>query len=409
MLGGPFGPVIFNREVEMKKLISTVAAILLIVLLYSCSYPETLVPYKSIDIIGANALIISKKMAAITMNTVGNVERVFSKVLSNNSIEEVVIEDASGEKITGQVPDAIYEANDSYVVIVFGNHPYLVNKQNGNAFDLSAIGVPKYQNTKTIYCDTYGNLYYLCNSKVYKVSISNPASITAQSLTPDVDSVDGFAVDKDGNIIYSAFGVKRIRKTNGGLYNLYANIRLFYIGLDGYIYYQGSESNTMELSRIMVDPKFDIINTKYGNAVNGGYIYNQEQYENWMSFKDRILIVCDSTWEIFNPENQPRCIDLPILGQNRKIVKNDSDYYYVVTKDGGLYKVNPENDSYTELISTGIYDIFSFDVLNSTEVYFHALKMENGKYVFCHRDATGSIKILDEETEKSDIYIHRVN
>ena len=104
--------------------------------------------------------------------------------------------------------------------------------------------------------------------------------------------------------------------------------------------------------------------------------------------------------EIENPSDSPRDIslDYPIL--DVKMAENSDNYYYLSGKNQSsqpyFVKVNPRNDTVTELVPAGAYDIYSLTVSSNDEVLFNALRMSDGAKVVGKISSTGNISILDD-------------
>lgn len=338
----------------------------------------------------------------------------FYKIAGDNTIVRVGMSDASGNPISDAVPSAIYDAGVNYLIMIIDGSPYLVNKTTGETYQLNEVGKPDilhYGPQQSVFVDASQNIYYLSRGRVKKIDVSNPARITAVNATVDVDDVSSFTVGSDGTLLYSIYGGIRVKKTNGGLYNLPdPGSRFYYRGLDGALYFQNSNSGSIIINRINVDGSYNVTMNPYGSTANiSGFIYYGYQYD-WLFFPDRLIMICDTSIEVYNPTSQPRKLDFPFLAfSKRKIVKNSLDYYYVATKQGSIIRVNPVNDQYGTLLGEGLYDIYKMEVANDNVVFFNALRMADGKKVIGSIQPDGTLEIVDDTLTEDVIILQKVN
>jgi hypothetical protein len=377
-----------------------------------------------IDVSGAQAVLVADRslLAAAQHAGLNNLNlasgvtasgQIFAKALADGTFAEVVISDKNGVPIPGALlPTAIYDATPAYLIIVFSGSTYLVRKSDGAAFDLTPIGAPRELFTdsggsgttrKSIYADSSGSIYFLTSGRVRKIDVSNPDALTAQSVTPDSDSVTEFAVDLDGHVIYRAFGVKRIRKSNGGLYNLPNNQYAFWIGNDGVIY----DVQTDGIRKILIDGAMNVTTPLHSGLAPTTYQGYQYAY---MYMSQRILAICDLSYEFENPAQIPRQINFPFLAfGNRKLVKGGNQYWFAATQQGALIRVNAANDAVTTLIPDGTYDYFKMEASREDVLIFNALRLFDGKKVVGRVSAAGVVTVVLEGLEDDIVILQRVD
>ena len=133
--------------------------------------------------------------------------------------------------------------------------------------------------------------------------------------------------------------------------------------------------------------------------IKGGvYIHDLLKIKN----KDKVIAISDGEYiyEFFNAYGKVRSISMTEFGlRSMKFgVSSDNFYYVVGLNDVGkatLLKINPTDDS-LEVLINGEFDIYKLDVSPNDEIVFNALSMADGKNVIGEIDATGEIKILNE-------------
>jgi hypothetical protein len=388
---------------------------------------------KFIDITGARALLVSPasgiikasslgKPSSLSKSSAGN--EVFAKINSDNSIEQVELVDVDGDVVNDLVPSAIINATDEYMIIKL-DIPYLVNKISGSAYDLSPVGMPDmgtqsgYFSRPRVYSDSSGNIYFVASNRVKKIDISDPERVTAENYTVDLDSVYEFAVDSAGNVIYSRTGDYglplepcRIRKSNGGLYNTGSEYKGFFTGLDGNLYcnywlVNDGTATVDAIYKIVIDESYAVSFSQYGNIGS--------QITDWghlLLFDDRILNVnCQDQiiYEVFTLVGYPRASTSALFLLNGILVKQSPTYFYVAKSSGAIIKINPDDYSYTTLISDGNYEIYNLDATADDTIYFNALRLSDGKKVLGSISPTGTIEIIDDTLTEEIIILQKVN
>ncbi len=388
----------------------------------------------SIDISGAKAVMISPNTTSInnmlSVARSSSADNIFVKIKSDGTFEKVSVLDKNGNQLDNVFPSNIYDCNDTYIIFVINEYPYLTNKITGSTYDLSVVGVPEMLRAnggydgeirKSIYTDSDNNIYYLYNGIVKKIDITNPNAVTAMNYTPDVyyiSSVDDFAVDNSGNIIFTYqnnfIRYTKIKKTNNSLTSLAQPSYLSYTGYDGIIYYQPATTSMSSASGIIqkvdIDSGSNITYSNYGNITVPGQTGGQGY--RWLYFEDRIIITQSTRkTEIYKTGGFPSTKTLSFLSSDTlKILKCSTDYYYVATKQGAILKIDPaNNDSYTTLINNDEYDYYKMTVTNDDTVLFYALRLSDSKKVIGKISSAGTVSIIDDTLTDEVILLEKLN
>lgn len=372
----------------------------------------------------------------------GSAKRLF-KITDENYIIEVTYEDENGEPMTmKKEPVSIYNIDDNYMIICFGlddyniDEGYLVRKNDGAVFSLENAGFPfvqpnHFKNDKTVYTDSSGNIYYRTAlqepgyiiAELVKLNTENMDSITKTTYSPTEEHVEGFIVDKNGSAPYygrlkteisGSKTIFRIRKANGGLYNLPSGTTNFWLGLDGVSYFLNSSGKIQKMS---INSSYNVELIEYGSAYGPFYYNTYNSYK--LALKDRIIIVDTSQgeiYEVYNPSEQPREINLTSspIPTIRCAVASDN-YYYLSGTDGEnkavLIQVNATDDSWTSLYAADTYDIYTMSVSSFDILLFNALRMSDGIKVIGEINATDSpaeLSILDEISNTEMTVLERI-
>lgn len=407
----------------------------------------------------------AKNLYISTDNTAGraasDTKKIF-KITEDGYTEEVKYLDEDNKEVSlGYTqPCAIQPVNDEYIFVGFGyggnsiSSSYLVRKTDGTVFSLANAGNPdkissSYKNEKLLKTDKNNNLYFLSydyssgsGQKVVKVNLSGIESLSATTVSASTDYLYNFDVDWNGNVIYEGYltsdssnAVRRLRKANGGLANLSEN-NACWIGLDGNIYYKSnsqadykepeydSETNSYTyygypIKKITVDSSYNVSDEVYGYfGQSNAYFYQSSSYK--LELQNEILIISASgndskIYEVYNESGTPRVVSLGSLSMKSvTAVASTENFYYIAGTDKSnntfLIKVNPTDDSYTNLLPQNDYDVYSFTTSETDGIIFNALRMSDGKKVIGKVGIDGGdVTMIDEESDVQITYLERIN
>jgi hypothetical protein len=218
-----------------------------------------------------------------------------------------------------------------------------------------------------------------------------------QAITPSVDIVQSFAVDTAGNVLYtywqlSGSGGARIAKAGGGLLIFPFIPRLFFTAPDGELYAQSNDSSTLQIQKVTIGSS-SLSLTNFGGRYNIGCVPIGRDAA-WLCHGDRVQVISDYSYEVWNAAGTTRVIDLPVLkAPVRKMVAASASYCFVATRNAGLVRVNPVNDD-TMTIFDSCYDVFAMGALPNDHLLFHGLDLSSGSLVSGLVDETGAYEIL---------------
>ena len=413
-----------NTKVKVSVFIVMLGFIL--ALFVSCSTKSDIVPLKLIDITNASNLFIANSNDFKTFTSdsrSSDSDRLF-KITIDGDIVEARCYDDEGNDISAQCPPLVLlDINDQYLYVWLDYYgPLLVRKTDGAVFKLGNVYMfesnpwslrpSPFGNTKYILTDSFDNIYLKGHLEdgsgryVYKLNVQNPEAITREIYSPESDYVNYFQIDSNDNMIYTGSGmdVCRIKKTNGGLYNL-PQTQYFWIGIDGSIYY--SYSN--DIYKVTIDEFYNVVETNY---IEGQGISNAN-YK--IDFSDRTKFIGTSyVDEIYYPSSTFRRLSL-VTDFNIKTVtqvSSSDNYYYIAGNNSSLQpvliKVDPTTDSYTNLLTPGDFDVYMMTVSNTDEIIFNALRMFDGAIVIGKIDASGTLEILDESLNNELTVLERI-
>jgi hypothetical protein len=389
------------------------------------------------DISNATNLFIAS--ASNNARSVGDSPQLF-KITDDGYIQDVKYLDDEGNDITYYYRiTSVYNVDSNYVIIGSGdNFGYLVRKSDGAVFSLENIGFPEkngqqynFTNSKLIQQDGDGNIYFnkieynVSSSKrtILKINISNPNQLTKIDYSPDSDYPVSWDLSPQGHIIYrygngSNMGTingTRIRKSNGGLINLPQWVD-WWIGFDNNIkYYEYDTSiNKSKIVTVHIDSLFQETRTEVEIPA---YI-NMVVFQSCLiKLRDRILAIYtgsnmgDRIYELENPANSPRVINIPEIN-NIKYVINSDNYYYLSGDNSSsqpiLLKINPVDNSVITLLPPNIYDIYAMTVDVNDKITFNALRMSDGVKIIGEISILGEVNILDEESNIEITVLERI-
>ena len=360
------------------------------------------------------------------------------KITETGAVEEVEYKDADNNTytVTSQLI-SIDNVDENYVVFSFGSDTanptkcYLTNKSTGSVYLLgdadsqldSKCPLPQLNSKeKTILSDNNSNFYYhyygpsTGNSFYYlrQVNYTDPTNIVATQYIIDSESVESFIVDSNGNVAYTAYTtagfanteVNRIRKNNGGYYNLPGTE--YWIGLDGNFYVDSSDGGE-EVKKVSIDSDYNVSTTSYDNT--SVRISNQD-YK--LKLLNKMIIVGTGNQQFpFSIDNGSEIYSLDLPLSKISIARSSSNYVYISgtdnsSSDSVLVKFNPSDNSFSQMYTKGTYDIYNFNVTSDDNINFSALRMNDGKKVLGKILENGTLSITDETINKQITILERI-
>ncbi|MCL2472085.1 MAG: hypothetical protein FWF26_00255 [Treponema sp.] len=409
----------------MKRIYYGIFLISVMIFFFGCSLANSGSSTKLsvIDISNAKALMVIPSDSINSKKTSNKL--VFMKQIDNGNLAVVSMKDENGNSVS-RIPTAVYDATITYMIIVVDGIPYLVNKTTGSAYDLSPGGIPEMLRAnfgfngyirKSIYNDSFGNIYYLNQGIVKKINITNPLKISVESMTPDVYSISSlneFSVDSNGNIIYSYndnfVEHWRIKTVEGPILNLDdKNPGLVFTGYDGYIYcsfdgflnkleINNGSINHMQLNNISID----------------GFSMNNGQSLTWIYFNNKIMALSlggknVNVYVLYENGVPPSSYTIP-FSSSTKYLTVGSQYYYIVTQRMEVIKVDPVNRNCIPLVPFGVYDnIYNITATNDDITIINALRLSDAKKILACISSDGSIDILSENSSTNITILKKVN
>jgi hypothetical protein len=240
-------------------------------------------------------------------------------------------------------------------------------------------------------------------------------------MTPDVysiSSVNVFSVDKFGNILYSYddnfvehWRIKTISGSiislddkNPGLGDSNRKNGLTFTGYDGCIYSSiNGVLNKLEIngSDVSYTPISSIDISGLGTGGQG---------LNWIYFDDKIITTDGYTaYILYTETGSPDSVSLNISSP-MKFITVGAQYYYIVTQDMEIKKVDPTNSNCTTLVSSGIYDnIYKIVTTNDDVTIINALRLSDSKKILGNISIDGNITILSENMSTDITILEKVN
>lgn len=409
----------FSEEGVMKRGLTVILAAL--VLLTGCELRYRAI--SKLDITDAESLYLAPEAEA---RGTGNV---MFKITKEGAVVEVSYTSNSGIKASAKSlePNAIYHANDEYMIVVFRyDIACLVSKKDGAVYSLENVGVPNdYQlmfvNSSPVLSDGKNNIYFIIDvysgnsgksSELFRIDVSNPEKVFAKPLTaPNDKGVSSFAVDVAGNVIYSCSGV-RLAFAGGGYKNL--NAESYWTAPDGKLYYYGSDrvydettgESVYPIYRLDIDGK-NVAETEYGNV--DFYI---STYSYYLESGDRAYILNDERQllEVYNPEGKPHLVEgVPALTNIQAVTQSEEELFIAGESNGEprVIRVNPVTGAWSDLYTPGDYEVYNM-VYAGGRLTVNALRMNDGAIIMGELDETGEMKVLDEKSNSKVLYLTRI-
>jgi hypothetical protein len=387
------------------------------------------------DIVNATNLFIAPSGSSTDRSAGENQPNKLFKITEDGYIQEVTYtyEDEEGNVVVSTEilsPSSIIVLNNNYLVVCFGyNNNYLVNVNSGACYkytnDLPNPDYNKiYYRGEYIESDVSGSIYFIANNIVKKLVVDDIDNVGIMTVSAPNDSVGCFGVDQDGNIGYegrdaSGNGVLRYRKSSGGYEVLPGQVNhsgtTFWTGFNGKLYYFNYSNTGSRIKELTSEP---YAVDDYGNNNSLGYMGNTG-FTNILKIKNRSCIIFlggaggSECYEVYNSINSPKAISYSTFGMaSVKMGIASDDYYYLAgtttgTPQNVLVKVNPQDNSYTTLLSSG-YDIYKMTVTDDSVIIFNALQMSDGAIIIGRISSTGELSILDKTLNTEVTILERI-
>ena len=409
----------------MKRGLTVILAAL--VLLTGCELRYRAI--SKLDITDAESLYLVPEAEAEARGT-GNV---MFKITKEGAVAEVSYTSNSGIKASAKSlkPDAIYHANDEYMIVVFRYNSIacLVSKKTGAVYSLENVGVPcDYQlmfvNSSPVLSDGKNNIYFRTSKynpdnpdkyeELYRIDVTNPEKVTAKPLTaPNDKEVFSFAVDAAGNVVYSYYGNNsggaRLALAGGGYANL-NHIDGCFTAPDGKFYYAGYLS---PLTRLDIEGKK--VNETPIEIDNNESVPISSFESYYLTMGDRAYVVSGSSFgctlgEVYNPEGKPRQIKgVPALTNIQAVTQSEEELFIAGESDGKprVIRVNPMTGAWSDLYTPGDYEVYNM-VYAGGRLTVNALRMNDGAIIMGELDGTGKMNVLDETSNSKVLYLTRI-
>lgn len=404
----------------MKRGLTVVLAAL--VLLTGCELRYRAI--SKLDITDAESLYLAPEAEA---RGTGNV---MFKITKEGAVVEVSYTSNSGIKASSKSlkPEAIYHANDEYMIVVFRyNIACLVSKKTGAVYSLENVGAPEddslmFVNSSPVLSDGKNNIYFTTSKynpdnpdkyeELYRIDVSNPAKVFAQPLTaPNDEYVYSFAVDAAGNVVYNGSGT-RLAFAGGGFAN--CDDTYYWTAPDGNLYYQGwvYDETTGEsgypIYRLDIEGQ-KVTETEYGNVdfriyTGGGTYYLESGGRAYILRSEGGLI------EVYNPEGKPRLVEgVPALTNIQAVTQSEEELFIAgeSNDEPRVIRVNPVTGAWSDLYTPGDYEVYNM-VYAGDRLTVNAMRMNDGAIIMGELDGTGKMNVLDEKSNSKVLYLTRI-
>jgi hypothetical protein len=361
------------------------------------------------------------------------------KITSAGNYNEVVYLDENKMPIDTALSECtlfvndIIPVNDVYFVLI-GNFSVHV-KNGGYPLSLSSLLVRKSDGAIFSFGDNMfssanakmgdllfqkdgsGNLYYRSfGGIVYKIDISDPNSIKRTSVIASGQEANYYNMQNDGYFIYdygnnSTSVNLRIQKPNGGVYPINIpnrNNEEFWLNSAGEIYFVTSGTNTQIHKinfvgdNITIDTLWRSTNDTLKYAV--GQMFRSWTQGSFIIRKSNSVLFIDTyfndkSFEFSETDFKVKLYSFPKLNDYEcKFAVSENNCY--IGNGYDLYKVSLSNNSYSKLLNTGDYEIYSMSVSKDDIIHLSALKLSNGKNIIAQINASGQLTIIDENVNK---------
>lgn len=358
-------------------------------------------------------------------------DTVIFKITKEGEVVEVKYTDNTGINAStkGLNPTAIYHANDEYIVIVFNNwYACLVSKQTGAVYwpdkGMNVVARKYFSNSLPFLSDGKNNIYYYSgiapnpdkDEELYRIDVSNPEKMSVRPLTaPNDQDVTSFVVDAAGNVVYSHSNGFRFAFAGGGftpykfrgrpLIWTAPDGKLYYLGMDQ-VYGEATGESGYPIYRLDIEGQ-KVTETEYGK-MNKDFFYINCYY---LTSGDRayILETDGRLHEVYNPEGKPRLVEgVPAFRPVEAVAQSEEELFIAGESDGQprVIRVNPVTGDWSDL-TPGDDKVYNM-VYAGGRLMVNAERYSDGAIIIGELDGTGSIKVIDEKSNRKVFYWTRI-
>ena len=385
---------------------------------------------RNLDIVGARALVVAPK-GSISRAAAGgeSTETEFLKQLDDGSWVKVRMSDEEGDKIDKTPPDEIYDATDAWLFIgwgdwaknnvFFANEAYLVNKSNGDAYDITQVGMPHrydsfngiYSEFGDVFIDKNGNIYYMNNGAIVKITVGKTQATAEWIVSSDLFNVLEFAVDNNGNILYYRNDSNYRIRTAGGVTLPFPDDKKLsgVLGYNGHIYTNfgttdpkfskveitGDTIDDIIISPVEITGQYQLIPIEDYNGVKR-FIFPDKM----VIFDGRIMV--GGILTIYKNGSKPKCVSLDNISSIsgiKSITAGSKDIFIWDSKS--IFTVDPETGTTATRVSVTDYDlIYRFEVTFNDVIIINALTFD-GKKILANIYPDGRKEILSESMDET--------
>jgi len=369
---------------------------------------------KSLYIVSNNSL--SKRSST---RAIDSTSKLF-KITQDGYAVQVSCFDSSGNTITNLIsPISLCNLSDNFLTVTFQNEgTFLIRKSDGAAFKgsnlPSSFPDPSIYDRSDLFKqqDGQGNIYYIYNQKVIKLTVTDPNNLTVSTYSAPGDQVSMFIIDNSGNMAYNpnAGSVSRYRHASGSFENITASDAMYTDVNNDLMFGRNEVGSGLNITRIV--PTSPLTFSNYGDtAFYVGCISHLAKIKN----KNTVIGEgCDFVYDLYNTDGIVSKLPYSYFKVTKITMLASSDnYYYIIGTNSSnqkvLIKVDPNGNTYTNLLTTGDYDIYNVVINSADEVEFYALRMSDGKRVLAGLNNAGGITIISVFDESSVTALERIN
>ncbi len=361
--------------------------------------------------------------------------KTFFKVSTDGSFQEIVYLSKNGTPLKmSMLPSSICNLNADYIFVATEydyqtqTSAYLIRKSDGVLFPIKfdeAIDyfmewpfgkIDVFQGPNNhIYFSAYSNLVV----KIYKVNINNPSNMRGIICSPTNENIENYAVDSRGNILFcSTNGIKynRIKKANGSIENVNANIAGICVGSDDNFYYEDYKGATIDIIQLKIDNLYNSTYTNlgsYSTSALSSYSNNGTVLGTPYKFLNgtKTVFANINVFEELDPATTVTTYTTPISGIID--ISNSTNFIYLsgnsALNQGELLKISKSNySSYSNIVSPTNYSVYKLASSSNDVVVFSALRLSDGKNVIVRIDNTGTENILKKGVDPQSTVISYV-
>ena len=356
------------------------------------------------------------------------------KFTSEGVLEVVEYRDEDGKLLTQvRPPSAIYNVNDTYVLLDFSGTVLLTRKTDGAAFLVDQAYLSElyrgFNARFNVQSDDDDGIYFvdqtgildeqgLSTGLVQRINTKDPNNLTLETLTLDIHFVKHLVVRQNGSLVYQygnlsddvSFDDQFLVWRDQQLDPL-ADVDTFWKGTNGDVYALLTDNNIV---RVVDDENNNTLLEPYASLPpTENLFFFQNGFDTpLLHFPEHTVLILEAdnrVFELENPDKEPMEIETGIATFTH--IATTKRNYFIAGRDAqgraNIVSINPVANTVDPVLTAGEFQITEMDIFANNKVLFHAVRLSDSSSIVAEIGENNAVTILSEEPFAGEISVLR--